>query len=827
MSAKCFLCKRKVSFHCVKLLCRHIFQDHRNETEVFRCGEDNCFKSYNCLNTFKKHLRNQHGIPNENRSKNSFADSVLIPVTSEAPQSPDAPNEEPSAAMEESSEPVITLSDLEDSVFCFAETFVAKLYSKSTLPRNHVQTIIDDLAAFFSHGPLSLLKDHVVDLLESAAISSSLTSEVEKMFLCLEDPFAKVKTEYLRFKNFSESNDYIAPESYEIGKKLVKKSQKDNSGKAEYVKVCGQFIPLEKVLKRFLEQGDTLAIIQENMVTLQNMPECMLNVIQGPIWKEKLSSFKNSEIVLPLLVYYDDFEPNDVLGPHSGKLGAVYTSIPCLPSPCLSTLDNIFLTLLFDSHARKEFGNQKTFGILVEELCRLENKGVVVKTPSGENIVYFVLLLLTGDNLALQQLLGFVESFAANHYCRFCVVDKAVARKLVSENEDLLRNRENYARAVALNDPKLTGVKEECVFTPIPSFHPTENPAVDLLHDIVEGVGHTTTIFLLDVFISKGYFTLENLNFRMDMFSYGPIDSANKPTLLSSDFATKSKLKMTGREMLCFLRMLGVLIGDRIPLGDSHWKLYLYLREIMDVAMARSISSGDVVVLKERTTKFLKHFLELDPDHEFKPKEHFLTHYHRVAEKVVSLNSVSCWRYEAKHKPFKESASVTTSRRNLPLTLAVKHQLSLCYRFKTKESIIPDTEIGPGYIHDLSQEDQFLRFRDVLPDFVEENSFVVNWVVFNGSRYCLSNTVVLSVEDHTPVFAHIRFIIMTEKSKDSILFVCQKYRNVKFDTHVHGYHVEITDDWICSSPSDLLDPLPLFASQTPDLSLRVILKYRI
>jgi len=39
----------------------------------------------------------------------------------------------------------------------------------------------------------------------------------------------------------------------------------------------------------------------------------------------------NGKTVLPLFMYFDDFESGNVLGSHSGihKVGAVYVSIPC------------------------------------------------------------------------------------------------------------------------------------------------------------------------------------------------------------------------------------------------------------------------------------------------------------------------------------------------------------------------------------------------------------------------------------------------------------------------------------------------------------------
>lgn len=38
------------------------------------------------------------------------------------------------------------------------------------------------------------------------------------------------------------------------------------------------------------------------------------------------------KLVIPLFVFFDDFEVDKEIGPHSAKLGAVYVKIACLPS---------------------------------------------------------------------------------------------------------------------------------------------------------------------------------------------------------------------------------------------------------------------------------------------------------------------------------------------------------------------------------------------------------------------------------------------------------------------------------------------------------------
>lgn len=75
------------------------------------------------------------------------------------------------------------------------------------------------------------------------------------------------------------------------------------------------------------------------------------------------------------------------------------------------------------------------------------------------------------------------------------------------------------------------------------------------------------------------------------MFHYGP-GVQNKPPYINNDFATKSKLKMTVSEMLIFCRLFGVIIGHRVKsYNDPFWKLYLLLKEILELLQSRSVSN--------------------------------------------------------------------------------------------------------------------------------------------------------------------------------------------------------------------------------------------
>lgn len=110
---------------------------------------------------------------------------------------------------------------------------------------------------------------------------------------------------------------------------------------------------------RFLKMVDVRSLFENLFKTPNFLSEILIyvedlmkektlisNIIQTPFWKKKINKIENDGtiLLLPLIIYFDDFEPLNALGSHSGayKVGGVYCSIACLPSHVQSKLDYIF-----------------------------------------------------------------------------------------------------------------------------------------------------------------------------------------------------------------------------------------------------------------------------------------------------------------------------------------------------------------------------------------------------------------------------------------------------------------------------------------------------
>lgn len=65
----------------------------------------------------------------------------------------------------------------------------------------------------------------------------------------------------------------------------------------------------------------------------------------------------------------------------------------------------------------------------------------MIKHNNKSVTIFIDLLLLQGDNLSLNCLLGFTQSFNSKHFCRLCKIDKITSTKQVELDVSELRTK--------------------------------------------------------------------------------------------------------------------------------------------------------------------------------------------------------------------------------------------------------------------------------------------------------------------------------------------------------------------------------------------------
>lgn len=660
--------------------------------------------------------------------------------------------------------------------------FATKFYYNRTITRTVIQSVIEDTSELL----VNILEDIKLKVLNNNPnLSNESKIEIDEIFST--NPFSQINTEHKRFKYLEQNNFLIKPLSYITGE-MPNNKRKNNNAVLETKKSEGQFIQIRKVLKAVFElpnvYNQTMAFVRE-----ESHSNYISSLFQGELWKSIVSRYEN-KLVLPLLLYFDDFETGNPLGTHAGvhKLGAVYFSLPCIPSEYFSQLENIFLFGLFYSDDRVQFSNKAVFRPFIEELLYIESCGITINVNNECQTIYFVTPLVLGDNLGINAITGFTESFSSNYFCRFCIAHKKQTQVIVMEDKTLLRTSDTYDQHVR---DKSYGVKEKCIWNELPYFKNTVNLCCDVMHDFFEGICRYDMAKILKYLVfEKRYFDISFLNNRIKYFNYcQDVDVGNAIPPINVKHIERGSIIMSAAEMHAFVAYFSVIIGDKVDEDDDVWNFYLLLLDIVVIVTRKYTSQNELLFLEQLISQHNSLYIELFQSH-LLPKFHLILHYPNVIKNIGPLSKLSSFRFEAFHKVAKTNAHIVSSRVNIPYTLSIKHQLVLSYRLLLNKGFSNRVTIG-GFI--CRYED--LRISVVSKHYIPAGTNAVKWVKKNGvifkpQLYIKINQNISS--DHQ--FGCIKYILYS--SDEEIFFIYQKQGCYGFDQHFAGYQLS-------------MDPVPL------------------
>ena len=164
--------------------------------------------------------------------------------------------------------------------------------------------------------------------------------------------------------------------------------------------------------------------------------------------------------------------------------------------------------------------------------------------------------------------------------------------------------------------------------------------------------------------VISGYFTIADLNSRLQGYDFGPED---KPSTFSLQSAA---------QMFSIVRNLPLLIADKIPESDDKWYSILLLIKICPVALSPVVTPDTVPYLKVLIEEKLYLLHSLYPESTLKPKMHYLIHLPSQIERHGPLIHSWTMRHEAKLS-FIKRASRRGNFKNICLSVAKYHQLWL------------------------------------------------------------------------------------------------------------------------------------------------------
>jgi hypothetical protein len=448
----------------------------------------------------------------------------------------------------------------------------------------------------------------------------------------------------------------------------------------------------------------------------------------------------------------------------------------------------------------------------------LETKGLQVKVEGVVYQVYVSLMQVAGDTLGLNGILGFVESFTAAYPCRLCKVRRDEFSSTFSEIGTKIRSRNEFEKDILLCDTRLTGVKEECCYNSIPSFHVSMNVYCDIMHDLLEGICRYVMLKVLHyLIVSKRYFSIDTLNLRISHFVY---EHSSSPGCISENQLKGDSLVMGAIEMLNLVLGLGLMIGDLVPQNDCCWDVYLLLRQVLLFSCGICFDSNDLQYMQTLIAEFLEEYVKFFHCC-LTLKFHNLTHYPRIIATLGPLYHIWVMRCEAKHADAKKVASSSGNFKNICHTIAVRHQMKQAERLMAQRGIeqaeLSVKKCDTLLLCDIEQGDvisELLGNYGMYREIFSTNTVTVNSVVYKSGQILVADT-----DDLFPQFVVIDSVFLTD-TRDSY-FICHQLQCVCENRHYQAFEIEHTNKMVVIDVSKL-SSLPSPWSLTSHTKLGVL-----
>ena len=744
------------------------------------CYQNGCFRTFKYTWSLKRHFQKEHNallIPNDDANQAYLQENG---ADDDSESSDGGENEEPHQA---------EAAELDTGTIVMKSAqFLCQLRSKSSITATTV-SLVQQACADLVSDVVDCIRNKVQVLATDLGVDEGNNSlqDLNASLNNLQEPFSEVNTDYKLKQFFKRSEYFVEPKSVDLPGEEYRQITDQETGVVRQIPFTKnfQYVPLRPLLKMVLSRPGVMEAIMQQQQR-QNNDGILQDFSDGALFK-RYNAYRDKILIL---LYQDDVELANPLGSRKHKIGLIYMTVKSLPSKFNSAMSQIYLVAAYDMNDSKVYGIDAILRPIIDDLKSLEEDGLNIETRVFSGNVGIAVAQVVGDNLGVHGLLGFVESFSANFPCRRCKMPKEDIRMQCVENQALLRNEDNYREDIATNDVSRTGIRRQSIFNELGVFHVTRNFAPDIMHDLLEGVCMWDMKLVINELVHNGAFTLDTFNGRITSYDYGFADISNKPSCFTdkdirSPFTAASQ---TASQMWCLMRHFCLMMGDCVEEGNEYWEVILALLQCMDIIFSPSNTIEE--------TYYLKHLIR---DHhemyaetlgaQLKPKHHFMLHYPKAIREIGPLVQFWAMRFEGKHQYFKQIGHVNCNFRNIPLSLASKHQMQLCYTQNSMKSIQEsEEEIGPGNATVLASMENGEVLSDLLNGYpLFDDVFVTSWIKISGTTYRKGMIMVIKgcTDEHDPTFGKIHEVLVLAECE--VKLIIEKWFTVGFSRHLHAY----------------------------------------
>lgn len=551
-----------------------------------------------------------------------------------------------------------------------------------------------------------------------------------------------------------------------------------------------QYVSIVKSLEQLLKDETVVKEIDMcgSRVRSDNLLE---DYCDGTVFKQH-PLFSSDPYALQIIAYYDEVELCNPLGSHvkRHKVGIVFFSLGNIHPKYRSQLKAINLAVIATVPVIERNGLNCILQPFVDDLNQLSTIGIDISTSGGKRNFKGALLVFLADNLASNDIGGFKKSFSfAYRCCRTCLATvDTIKDQFTSEFYSMrtlnahLKHLSDITTDVDGHYSKTYGVNRKSCLLNVNYFDMfLSGLPHDAMHDLLEGLVPCEVKYLLTYYISQRTFTLNEFNEALLSFNFGYSESTEKPApiLRTTLYSDGKSLRYSASQMLLLVRVLPLLIGDKISTDDPHWCCFLLLRKTLDIVLSPIVSTNQIsslkLLIKEHHTRYVALY-GLDA---YIPKMHFLLHYPEQIERLGPMIRAWTIRHEAKLNFFKQASRIANFK-NVSLSLANRHQRWMCYMMASNSLLRSSLQCGPAkqgcsgisYVKDEPANIQHQLLNLWPSSSIENTLFKPTWVNKDGTLFQDNNAfLIIGSDGLDPKFGCLTEILVL--CNDLLIFVGQ------------------------------------------------------
>lgn len=798
MGYVCFKCMHLVDGG-TRSLALHLRRVHAISSlnEKLFCMQDGCMKTFALMNTYLRHLKRSHRERNVNEEFRVIGEPIQnpnpIPIENEhIGDNDDDGDDIPDIVQVPEDE-----FD-ENKLKILAANLVLQMRCSTSVPISFVGEIINETNTMFHHS-MSHLNRKLRNLCHNHDIDVN-AADVGEMFDLMDtfrNPFSGLETPKQQMKYMVNEMKLVSPTEVALGMRYDQVvDHKTGQIIQKMVTDTFQYIPVLEVLKLVLNHDKVCDLITSEARYKNGQLASYCDGVQF----SQHGMFKDNPHALRLQLFYDDVEVVNPIGTKTciHKLGMFYYSLDNLPRKYNSVMSSIHVLAVCYSMDLKKYGFHPILRSFLAEMKQLESDDGYTMELNGRAIqIHGTLTSLSADTLAAHDLMGFMGP-SSNRFCRLCLGTREEIQTKFSEDEFVLRSIEQHdehaetASTLRQGDPA-SGVRTTCCLNELRHFHCVTNYNLDVMHDMLEGVCPFEVKLLLYYFIYDAQFiSLQILNQRIKAFNYGFCDRKNKPSQLMYTRLHNHidhKLGQKAAQMWCFTRMLPLLIGDKIPIGNDHFELLLLLLQCMNIIFAPVVSIAQTGHLKGLIQDHHELLKSIFPDVNLINKHHHMIHYPMCMRMSGPLTGMQCMKYELKHNSSKRLGHVNCNFKNICKSVAYRHQIYQCANWHSS-GLRSEVQCKGGSLYtirNLPGSDKITASLDLDQD---DEVYVAKEVTLFGTEYIPNLFVVTGINsEYDPQFSCISSLLVMGQSYSDIKIVVRNWRNIGFNMHYHCYKI--------------------------------------